>query len=148
MLTHGHATGHKHSQTYNSWWAMRCRCKNRNVKEYPSYGGAGVRVCKRWQSFLNFLADMGKRPEGTSLGRFRDKGNYTLSNCKWMTRVEQEAEKWKNRSKFCKHGHPRTPENTKPAYTSRGAVHGQCKACDRLNAARYRKRRAQCSISP
>lgn len=148
MLIHGHATGHKHSRTYNSWWAMQSRCKNKNVKEYPAYGGAGVRVCKRWESFVNFLADMGKRPEGTSLGRFRDKGNYTPRNCEWMTRVEQEAEKWKNRSKFCKHGHARTPENTKPIYTSRHQMlHGLCKVCDRMNAARYRKKRALCSTN-
>jgi hypothetical protein len=139
MLKHGHTAHNKVSPTYHSWWAMRCRCYNKNVKEYAPYGGAGVRVCKRWASFLNFLADMGERPEGKTLGRFRDKGNYTPSNCAWMTRQEQEAEKWKNRNKFCKHGHPRTPENTKAVYSD--SVHGQCKVCDRINAARYRKRR-------
>ena len=123
MLKHGHTAHNKVSPTYHSWWAMRCRCYNKNEKAYPAYGGVGVRVCNRWGSFLNFLVDMGVRPEGTSLGRFRDKGNYTPSNCAWMTRQEQEAEKWKNRNKYS------------------DSVHGQCKVCDRINAARYRKRR-------
>jgi hypothetical protein len=139
MFKHGHTTHDWKSRTYNSWWAMLCRCNNSNVAEYGRYGGKGVRVCKRWYSFSNFLADMGVRPKNTSLGRFRDKGNYTPSNCAWMTRQEQEAEKWKNRNKLCKRGHPRTPENTKKVYNI--CVHGQCKICDREAAARYRKRK-------
>lgn len=39
--------------------------------------------------FSNFLADMGERPEGTSLGRLGDKGNYEPGNCQWQTAAEQ-----------------------------------------------------------
>ena len=46
-------------------------------------------VCTRWELFSNFLADMGERPAGTSLGRLGDKGNYEPGNCEWQTRKQQ-----------------------------------------------------------
>jgi len=43
----------------------------------PHYGGSGVFVCERWfNSFENFLADLGLRVPGTTRGRFGDIGNY------------------------------------------------------------------------
>ena len=86
---HGHAREGKATPTYKSWYAMTQRCRNPKNKCYKNYGGAGVIVCKRWSSFVHFLADMGERPEGTTLGRFGDKGNYTPSNCAWQTHAEQ-----------------------------------------------------------
>jgi hypothetical protein len=48
-----------------------------------------VIVCDRWLDFRNFYADLGERPEGTTLGRYGDTGNYEAGNCTWMTSVEQ-----------------------------------------------------------
>lgn len=88
-LQHGHATRTGQTPTYKSWVAMRQRCQKPGVTGYKNYGGAGVRVCPRWDSFENFLADMGERPAGTTLGRFGDKGNYEPGNCAWQTSKEQ-----------------------------------------------------------
>lgn len=88
-LRHGHATSAGQTPTYKSWVAMRQRCQNPSVTRYKNYGGAGVRVCPRWDSFENFLADMGERPRGTTLGRFGDKGDYAPGNCAWQTPKEQ-----------------------------------------------------------
>jgi hypothetical protein len=92
MTTHGHSRrAGRPSPTYYSWTSMLKRALNSNGWN-PSY--ADVDVCPRWrESFENFLADMGERPEGTTLGRFGDVGDYTPENCKWMTQQEQNMEK-------------------------------------------------------
>lgn len=71
---HGHSSGGKASPTYNSWKAMMQRCYNPNHPRYADWGGRGIKVCDRWGRFENFLADMGERPEATTLDREDNKG--------------------------------------------------------------------------
>ena len=88
--THGLTSNGKRSPEYRSWEAMKRRCSNPKVTGFKRYGGRGIRVCSRWHSFENFLADMGPRPEGTTLDRFPDNdGNYEPGNVRWATRSEQ-----------------------------------------------------------
>lgn len=68
---------------------MKNRCYQPTSKGWPNYGAVGIKVCDRWLSFPNFLADMGKRPDGTTLGRIGDVGNYEPGNCQWQTPTEQ-----------------------------------------------------------
>lgn len=70
---------------------MRERCQNPNHVHHYRYGGRGISVCERWQSFANFLADMGERPEGLTLDRIDNDGNYERGNCRWATKDEQTA---------------------------------------------------------
>jgi hypothetical protein len=96
---HGRTSGYM-SPTYMSWFAMGQRCLNPNHVGYPKYGGATppVTVCDRWlNSFENFLADLGERSAGKTLGRFNDIGNYEPGNCKFMTWAEQVANRRSDR---------------------------------------------------
>lgn len=93
-LRHGHSAGklpngqRRETPEYSTWCALNERCRSSN----KDYGGRGIKVCDRWSGpggFENFLADMGLRPNGTSIDRINNDGNYEPSNCRWATNSEQ-----------------------------------------------------------
>jgi hypothetical protein len=75
--------------TYKSWMSMRERCTRPTIAGYHLYGGRGIKVCARWLSFENFVADMGIRPDGKTLDRISSDGDYEPGNCRWATVKEQ-----------------------------------------------------------
>lgn len=83
-LKHGHTTkaGYQ-SPTYVSWYSMKLRCKNDSRYE-------GISICKEWEDFRKFLADMGERPTIVhTLDRIDGNIGYTKENCRWATKTEQ-----------------------------------------------------------
>lgn len=88
---------------------MHQRCRRQNQENYARYGGKGVRICARWYVFENFLADMGERPEGTTLDRKESSGDYTPDNCRWSDAKTQSRNRSYARQLTCYSG----PRGTK-----------------------------------
>lgn len=97
MTRHGHSTTKYHSPTHRSWMAMRERCMNPNANAYERYGGRGITICERWDSYETFLEDMGARPDKTSLDRIDNSKGYYPENCKWATSLEQGRNRSNNK---------------------------------------------------
>jgi hypothetical protein len=98
VARHGHSTKAGITPTYRSWLSMRMRCSSGKHPSSKLYFGRGIKVCERWQAFENFLADMGERPEGTTIDRWPDQnGNYEPGNCRWATRHEQSRNTRRNK---------------------------------------------------
>lgn len=88
-LRHGHARDGQVSPTWRSWQSMMNRCERPHQPQYADYGAKGVRVCERWKTFDNFLADMGHRPSGKTLDRIDNAKGYEPGNVRWATTKEQ-----------------------------------------------------------
>jgi hypothetical protein len=113
ITTHGlFANGNREqSSEYKSWASMLNRCVSDEPHLSIYYKERGVVVCRRWQSFENFLTDMGPRPSlNHSIDRIDNDGSYRcgkckdcynngviICNCRWATAKQQSRNTRSNR---------------------------------------------------
>jgi hypothetical protein len=97
QVAHGHDRKGKRSREYITWDGMKSRTTNSKLKDYPNYGGRGIKVCAEWfHSFENFLAylkasGMYPKPAGLSIDRIENNGNYEPGNIRWADKRLQNS---------------------------------------------------------
>jgi hypothetical protein len=75
---------------------MKTRCLAKTDASFKWYGARGITIDPRWlgpDGFRNFMKDMGRRPEGTTLDRENPEGHYTPGNCRWANKWVQAENK-------------------------------------------------------
>lgn len=98
VFKHGYCTRLKRDPTYRSWASMKNRCLDPNSPSYRYYGGRGIKICKSWNNFKNFLSDMGLRPNNNlSIERIDNNKGYRKDNCRWATSKDQSRNRRSNK---------------------------------------------------
>ena len=86
----------KTKQLHNMWHNMLQRCNNPKNPGYKYWGGRGIKVCKRWHSFEQFLSDeyepydahrqlVGSNRKNLTIDRINNDGNYELGNIRYIS---------------------------------------------------------------
>jgi hypothetical protein len=83
--------GKYYTPEYGVWLGMKNRCQNNDGgRTWQDYGGRGITVCERWQTFINFLEDMGPRPsKDHTLERKDNSLGYFPGNVIWLPKSQQ-----------------------------------------------------------
>lgn len=103
---HGMDLQNKRSPLYRTWEAMKARCLNPNNNRFRRYGMRGIKVCSEWMVFDVFMkwAIENQYKEGLTLDRIDFNGNYSPTNCQFLTRSENTKKAAIDRA-FCSSRH-------------------------------------------
>ena len=92
----------------NVYWKMKERCYNPKSLSYINYGAVGITMCDEWKNSYNEFKTWAENngykedimPNGRNrltLDRIDNSKGYCPSNCRWVTKKEQQNNKRNNR---------------------------------------------------
>ena len=96
----------KDRRLYHIWYHMISRCYDPKDRNYPRYGGRGIKVQDSWHNYFRFEDDMYDSYiqhceefsiEETTIEREDYDGNYCIENCIWETRKNQARNRRSNK---------------------------------------------------
>lgn len=89
----------EYKRVKRAWRVMKRRCLEKRFKDWPRYGGAGIRIAPQWlHNFNQFLADVGLPPTLEHwLARLDTAAHYVPGNVIWTLRTPQMS-----RRQFCR----------------------------------------------
>lgn len=94
--------GYRNSTEYKAWHNMIQRCENPDNPGFERYGGRGIKVCRRWYVFEDFLLDVGKKPSPElTLDRKDNNGDYEPGNVHWATWSQQNNNRRQRTCRTC-----------------------------------------------
>lgn len=88
---------------YKTWTQIKRRCYTHQAREYPIYGGRGIKMCDCWRkSFVAFLdyieVNIGPRPTPRhTIDRINNDLHYEPNNIRWATKAEQAHNRTTNK---------------------------------------------------
>lgn len=141
---HGHSENYTQTSAYRTWAVVWQRTTWPKNPRWETYGGSKVQMAIRWRGrhgFETFLADMGKRPKGTTLSRVLDSGNYEPGNCEWATMSQQMAERMGRTA--MRAWHRRRSINAETLRDWRGAFRGEGRRFKIKTLSRITKKRGR-----
>ena len=75
---------------------VKDRCYRNKNKDYPNYGGRGIKVCQEWlddfMNFYNWSMNNGYQ-ENLTIDRIDVNGDYEPNNCRWVDQKTQANNK-------------------------------------------------------
>lgn len=91
----------KHGMSFSRieriYWSMKQRCYNKKNKDYPRYGGRGIKVCEAWQDFSNFYKDVKDiYKDGLTIERIDIDRGYCKENVTFIEPAKQQRNKSTN----------------------------------------------------
>ena len=91
--------GERNTRLYKTWISMKQRCSVHRDK-YKQWEGRGIKVCDEWRESFTVFKDWAEAngyKEDLTIDRIDVNGNYEPSNCRWITKQEQQFNKTNTR---------------------------------------------------